>query len=96
MRTCSGRGGGGLASRRILRTTSRARRGLRVTGDGDKVIMGKVRSITIHFSGYYGPVPNSRVMNFIAEKHKVAVRHASYIGILGVSRASEAQLVRTR
>lgn len=97
LRRCRGRRGGRVASRGVLRGVSRTGgREMRVTGSGDKVMIGKVGSVTMHFSGYYGPMPKSRVINFIAEKHKVSVREASYVGVVGLSSIRESHLVATR
>lgn len=85
-----------LASRRILRTIKRGGRRSVPGRSGDKVIIGKLCSITIRFDGYYDPIPKSRVIKFIAHKHNISVRHASYIGVLRLSSVRHIHLVRTR
>lgn len=89
-----------IASTSILNDVTRGRRATTNArprrGSGDNVIMRKLCSITIRFSGYYGPIPKSRVINFIAENQNVSVREASYIGVVGLSGVRGSELVRTR
>lgn len=52
-------------------------------GTSTNIMVRNTSSILIGFSGYYGPLPNSSVVNCVAENCNISVRGERYAGIPG-------------
>ncbi len=56
-------------------------------GSSYKIVIRNVSGYLVGFSRYYGPLPNSGVVNCVAHNRNISVRGHSYVGIpRGVTR----------